>query len=110
MTGPYRVRALFQQLDKLKFEVVSVQIGKISKKIVGKTKQMCYHNKEVIWMDEQQKNIPEEAISPDEGIITPEEAGYQPRPKWQVWSARVGLVLFIIIVIMSYILIARGGI
>ena len=60
-------------------------------------------------MDEQQ-NIPQEAILPEEEGIAQEQAGYQPRPKWQVWAARVGLVVFIIIIIMSYILMARGGI
>ena len=61
-------------------------------------------------MDEQQKNIPEEAMLPDEEVIAQEETGYQPRPKWQVWAARVGVVIFILIVLMSYYLIARGGI
>ena len=43
--------------------------------------------------------------------MTPEteENAYKPRPKWQVWAARIALVVFIIIVIMSYIRIARGG-
>ena len=36
-------------------------------------------------MDE--KEIPEEEL--------PQEEGYKPRPAWQVWAARVGLVLFI---------------
>ena len=34
---------------------------------------------------------------------------YKPRPFWQVWGARIALVLFIIVVIMYYINIARGG-
>ena len=38
-----------------------------------------------------------------------EETGYQPRPKWQVWLARVGLVIFIAGVILYYIHIFRGG-
>ena len=38
-----------------------------------------------------------------------ETAGYVPRPAWQVWAARVGLVLFIIIVIGQILRIARGG-
>lgn len=41
--------------------------------------------------------------------ITPEESGYPPRPAWQVWAARIGLVLFIGVVIYYYITIARGG-
>lgn len=38
-----------------------------------------------------------------------EEPGYTPRPRWQVWAARVGLVLFIIVLLMYYINILRGG-
>ena len=34
---------------------------------------------------------------------------YIPRPAWQVWGARVALVLFIAIIIMYMIKIARGG-
>ena len=44
--------------------------------------------------------------------IIPEEVqneGYVPRPRWQVWGARIALVLFILLVIMSYLHIARGG-
>ena len=36
-------------------------------------------------------------------------AGYVPRPAWQVWCARIALVLFIIIVIGQILRIARGG-
>lgn len=38
-----------------------------------------------------------------------QEEGYVPRPAWQVWGARVGLVIFILFVIYQYIAIARGG-
>ncbi len=42
--------------------------------------------------------------------MTPEqEEGYVPRPKWQVWGARIGLVLFILFVIWQIINIAQGG-
>ena len=37
------------------------------------------------------------------------EQPYTPRPKWQVWAARVGLVLFILFVIYQYLAIAKGG-
>ena len=41
---------------------------------------------------------------------TPEEApAYIPRPAWQVWLARVCLVLFIALILMYYINIMRGG-
>lgn len=38
-----------------------------------------------------------------------QQEGYVPRPAWQVWGARVGLVIFILFVIYQYIAIARGG-
>ena len=37
------------------------------------------------------------------------QSGYVPRPAWQVWAARVGLVLFIGFVIYQIVAIARGG-
>ena len=44
----------------------------------------------------------------NEQQIIPEE-GYTPRPTWQVWAARVGLILFLILVAFQVISIARGG-
>lgn len=35
--------------------------------------------------------------------------GYQPRPKWQVWLARLGLVAFLIVLIIYYFTYFRGG-
>lgn len=37
------------------------------------------------------------------------QEGYEPRPKWQLWAARIGLVLFILLVIGQIVSIARGG-
>ena len=37
------------------------------------------------------------------------EEGYVPRPAWQVWGARIGLVLFILFVLYQMISIAGGG-
>ena len=34
---------------------------------------------------------------------------YSPRPMWQVWGARVGLVLFLLFVLWQLIQIAGGG-
>ena len=34
---------------------------------------------------------------------------YRPRPTWQVWAARIGLVVMIICVILYYWQIASGG-
>ena len=38
-----------------------------------------------------------------------QEQGYVPRPKWQVWGARLGVAFVILLVILYYITIARGG-
>lgn len=50
-------------------------------------------------MDEQRKNEVEETKEP----------GYVPRPAWQVWGARIGLVIFVLFLVMYYINIFRGG-
>jgi hypothetical protein len=39
----------------------------------------------------------------------PEQPGYIPRPRWQVWLARLGLVLFMITLIGYYLFFFRGG-
>ena len=44
----------------------------------------------------------------EQNIQLPEE-GYVPRPKWQVWAARIGVVLVVVLVILYYITLARGG-
>ena len=38
-----------------------------------------------------------------------EQSAYAPRPKWQVWTARVALVIFLLLILVYYINIARGG-
>jgi hypothetical protein len=38
-----------------------------------------------------------------------EQQGYVPRPAWQVWMARVGLVFMILFVIYQIFAIATGG-
>ena len=40
---------------------------------------------------------------------TPEQEGYVPRPAWQVWAARAGLVIFILIVIAQILQLAGIG-
>lgn len=42
--------------------------------------------------------------------ILAQSPGYKERPRWQVWAARVGLVIVIIGVILYYYHIAKGGI
>lgn len=34
---------------------------------------------------------------------------YVPRPGWQVWGARIGLVLFLLLVALQILSIFRGG-
>ena len=41
---------------------------------------------------------------------TPEQEGYSPRPAWQVWAARIGLVIFIGIVFVQILQLAGVGI
>ena len=42
--------------------------------------------------------------------ILPQEQGYKVRPRWQVWAARIGVVIMIICVALYYYHIAKGGI
>ena len=37
------------------------------------------------------------------------QEGYEPRPAWQVWGARIGLVIVIIAVILYYYNIGWSG-
>ena len=58
---------------------------------------MCYDIcQEVIRMDEQD-------------IITEEKQNSQPRPKWQVWCARIGVVIMIVSFLLYCWQIAAGG-
>ena len=38
-----------------------------------------------------------------------EQPQYTPRPAWQVWLARIGLVVFVGFLILYYIHFFRGG-
>ena len=38
----------------------------------------------------------------------PEEEHYEPRPTWQLWMARIGLVIFILFVILQVVQIYNG--
>lgn len=56
-------------------------------------------------MEKERVEMPEEAA--DEILQEPES--YQPRPGWQVWAARLGLVIVIIAIALYYFHIASGG-
>ena len=45
----------------------------------------------------------------DNENLAPEHEGYIPRPAWQVWAARIGLVVFIGIVILQILQLAGIG-
>ena len=45
----------------------------------------------------------------DEFLEETQPEPYKPRPAWQVWAARIGLVIMIICVILYYLHIAMGG-
>ena len=45
----------------------------------------------------------------EQDTTIPEEEGYVPRPAYQVWAARVGLVLVILFVIYQLLQIAGYG-
>ena len=45
----------------------------------------------------------------DQQDMQPQEEPHTPRPAWQVWLARIGLVIFVAYVAMYYINILRGG-
>ena len=61
-------------------------------------------------MDEQRVDnfdeMPEEVQAEE---ILQEPKTYKPRPGWQVWAARLGLVIVIIAIALYYFHIARGG-
>ena len=38
-----------------------------------------------------------------------QEEGYRPRPKGEVWLARIGLVVFVVFVIYQIVAISQGG-
>ena len=45
----------------------------------------------------------------NEEMLQEEQSGYTPRPAWQVWAARIGLLLFVAMIVMYYIHMMRGG-
>jgi hypothetical protein len=48
-------------------------------------------------------------LTPEQQAEQEPKKGYVPRPAWQVWAARIGLVIMIISVILYYWHIASGG-
>ena len=52
-------------------------------------------------MDENMEKQPLEAAEEEESL-------YVPRPAWQVWGARIALVLFIIVMLSRILRMAQG--
>jgi len=44
-----------------------------------------------------------------EDLIPEEQQPPKPRPAWQVWGARIALVIFVLYLLFYYINIFRGG-
>ena len=61
-------------------------------------------NDEVNLMEEKNEQFEQE--QPE---IQEQKEVYVPRPMWQGWGARLGLVLFLIFVAYKILTIARGG-
>jgi len=55
-------------------------------------------------MDELEKQEQPEQEQPEQ-----DAPQYVPRPAWQVWLARIGLVIFLGFLILYYINFFRGG-
>lgn len=60
-------------------------------------------------MEEEIKQPAEEVTEEAQEVLLTQTEGYRPRPAYQVWAARVGLVIVIIAVILYYYHIAKGG-
>ena len=61
-------------------------------------------------MDKYDETIDQDSAYEElQEVAAEETSAYVPRPAWQVWLARVALVLFLIIVIGQALRIARGG-
>ena len=56
-------------------------------------------------MEEQRMDNPAE----ESAEIQQEKPRYIPRPVWQVWAARIALVVFILGLILYYLNVFRGG-
>ena len=56
-------------------------------------------------MEEQRIDNPAEETAP----LEQEKPHYVPRPAWQVWGARIALVVFILGLILYYLNVFRGG-
>ena len=54
-------------------------------------------------------DLPEQELPAEELPQEEEKPVFNPRPPYQVWAARIGLLIMIICVILYYLQIATGG-
>jgi hypothetical protein len=64
-------------------------------------------------MDEMEKMAQDAQQTPEQDTQqAPEQEAvkevYVPRPAWQVWGARVALLLFILVLVMYYVNLLKG--
>lgn len=57
-------------------------------------------------MEEKREEL---ELTPEKEELQQEEKAYSPRPTWQVWAARIGLVIFLIILLVYYGIMFAGG-
>ena len=60
-------------------------------------------------MDKEEKIVEAQQEVPETAEMQPAPEGYKPHPAWQVWAARLGLVVFIAFLIVYYLIYFRGG-
>ena len=58
-------------------------------------------------MENENRETPGQETPAEE--LLQEGSGYTPRPLWQRIAAWVGLILFLLVILMYYINIMRGG-
>lgn len=67
---------------------------------------MCYHIQNEVRIVQKNETMTDEELA--QQAVVPRE-GYRPRPRYQVWAARFGLVVVIVAVALYYYYIAKGG-
>ena len=60
-------------------------------------------------MEEMENKDFQEEEQLQEEVAAEETQKYIPRPAWQVWGARIALVLFLLMILLYYLKIAQGG-
>ena len=59
--------------------------------------------------NEKTELTPEENNAPEAPVLDIKNEPYVPRPAWQVWAARIGLVIFLFVLFVYYYTMFSGG-